>query len=49
MSFGVSASEPGVAFDYEAVFARADAALYEAKRRGRDAVVAEAGGAAVAA
>jgi diguanylate cyclase (GGDEF)-like protein len=36
MSFGVAVSEPGEEFDYEAVFARADAALYEAKRAGRD-------------
>jgi diguanylate cyclase (GGDEF)-like protein len=40
MSFGVSASTPGAEFDYDAVFAAADAALYEAKRRGRDQVVA---------
>jgi diguanylate cyclase (GGDEF)-like protein len=49
MSFGVSASEPGEEFDYEAVFARADAALYEAKRAGRNAVVAERGRTAAAA
>jgi len=36
MSFGVSASQRGNAFDYDAVFAEADAALYEAKRGGRD-------------
>jgi diguanylate cyclase (GGDEF)-like protein len=41
MSFGVSASAPGTEFDYDAVFAAADAALYEAKRRGRDQVVSE--------
>jgi diguanylate cyclase (GGDEF)-like protein len=41
MSFGVSASAPGEEFDYEAVFARADAALYDAKRAGRDTVIAE--------
>jgi diguanylate cyclase (GGDEF)-like protein len=40
MSFGVSASAPGAGFDYDEVFAAADAALYEAKRRGRDQVVA---------
>jgi GGDEF domain-containing protein len=40
MSFGVSASAPGTEFDYDAVFASADAALYEAKRGGRDQVVA---------
>jgi len=39
MSFGVSASDSGAQFDYEAVFARADLALYEAKRGGRDMVV----------
>ena len=39
MSFGVSASAPGAEFTYENVFAEADAALYEAKRGGRDKVV----------
>jgi diguanylate cyclase (GGDEF)-like protein len=39
MSFGVSASTPGSRFDYAAVFGGADAALYEAKRGGRDKVV----------
>jgi diguanylate cyclase (GGDEF)-like protein len=38
ISLGVSASERGHAFDYAAVFANADAALYEAKRLGRDRV-----------
>jgi diguanylate cyclase (GGDEF)-like protein len=38
MSFGVSASERGEAFDYPTVFGWADAALYEAKRRGHDRV-----------
>jgi diguanylate cyclase (GGDEF)-like protein len=38
MSFGVHASARGEAFDYPTVFARADAALYEAKRGGRDRV-----------
>lgn len=38
MSFGVSASRRGHDFDYEAVFAAADAALYEAKGCGRDCV-----------
>ncbi|HWJ49735.1 MAG TPA: GGDEF domain-containing protein [Solirubrobacteraceae bacterium] len=38
MSFGVSASRPGDAFDYKAVCAEADAALYEAKRKGRNEV-----------
>lgn len=49
MSFGVSASAPGEEFEYEAVFARADAALYEAKRAGRDMVVAHRCTASVAA
>ena len=38
LSLGVSASQRGDAFDYAAVFAEADAALYEAKRSGRDRV-----------
>jgi diguanylate cyclase (GGDEF)-like protein len=38
MSFGVAAAEPGT-FDYAETFAAADAALYEAKARGRDQVV----------
>lgn len=38
MSFGVCASEHGSRFDYPSVFAKADAALYEAKRSGRDRV-----------
>jgi len=38
MSFGVSGSRPGQPFDYADVFARADAALYEAKARGRNRV-----------
>src|SRR5829696_2788350 len=38
MSFGVAASADGQAFDFKAVFAEADAALYEAKRAGRDRV-----------
>ena len=37
MSFGVSASAPG-SFDYEATFAEADQAMYEAKRLGRNRV-----------
>jgi diguanylate cyclase (GGDEF)-like protein len=37
MSFGVSAAQPGH-FDYEAVFEKADLALYEAKDAGRDCV-----------
>ena len=38
MSFGVGASRHDEAFDYAAVFAKADAALYRAKRKGRDRV-----------
>jgi diguanylate cyclase (GGDEF)-like protein len=38
MSFGVSASSGGSAFEYKSVCARADAALYRAKRGGRDRV-----------
>jgi len=38
MSFGVGASERGETFDYEPVFAKADAALYRAKLSGRDQV-----------
>jgi diguanylate cyclase (GGDEF)-like protein len=38
ISLGVAASLRGEEFDYEAVFAKADAALYEAKRNGRDQV-----------
>jgi diguanylate cyclase (GGDEF)-like protein len=38
MSFGVSASSPGDAFDYNTVCAAADAALYEAKDNGRNGV-----------
>jgi diguanylate cyclase (GGDEF)-like protein len=38
MSCGVAATAPGEAFDYQTVFARADAALYAAKRSGRDCV-----------
>jgi diguanylate cyclase (GGDEF)-like protein len=38
MSFGVGASQPGEAFDYAAVFHRADAALYEAKASGQNRV-----------
>lgn len=38
MSFGVSASPRGTSFDYDKVFADADAGLYEAKRSGRNRV-----------
>ena len=38
MSCGVSASRRGEAFDFEAVFRSANAALYEAKRYGGDRV-----------
>jgi PleD family two-component response regulator len=38
MSCGVAATAPGEPFDFDAVFARADAALYEAKRSGRNCV-----------
>jgi diguanylate cyclase (GGDEF)-like protein len=38
ISLGVGASSRGEPFDYEAVFATADAALYRAKRSGRDRV-----------
>jgi diguanylate cyclase (GGDEF)-like protein len=50
MSFGAAASAPDEAFDYGAVFAAADAALYEAKHSGRNRVCPQAaGGAAIAA
>jgi len=38
MSFGVCASERGETFEYASAFANADAALYRAKRNGRDQV-----------
>jgi diguanylate cyclase (GGDEF)-like protein len=38
MSFGVAASRRNTAFDFKAVCAEADTALYEAKRDGRNAV-----------
>jgi diguanylate cyclase (GGDEF)-like protein len=45
ISFGVNASKVGGSFDYDEVFAAADAALYEAKQTGRNQVrVAPQGG-----
>jgi diguanylate cyclase (GGDEF)-like protein len=41
MSFGIAASRPGEGFDYDAVFAAADTALYVAKRSGRNRVCAD--------
>jgi diguanylate cyclase (GGDEF)-like protein len=38
LSLGVAASDRGDAFDYSDAFKRADAALYDAKREGRDCV-----------
>ncbi len=38
MSFGVAASVAGQPFDFDAIFAQADAALYAAKADGRDQV-----------
>ncbi len=38
ISVGVGASRPGEEFDYQSVFAEADAALYRAKRAGRNRV-----------
>jgi diguanylate cyclase (GGDEF)-like protein len=38
MSFGVAASADRQAFDFDALYAQADAALYRAKRGGRDRV-----------
>jgi diguanylate cyclase (GGDEF)-like protein len=49
MSFGVAASAQGHRFEYEAVFAEADGALYEAKRAGRNRVCPPGGKVAVAA
>jgi diguanylate cyclase (GGDEF)-like protein len=38
MSCGVATTAPGETFDYQSLFARADAALYAAKHSGRDCV-----------
>jgi diguanylate cyclase (GGDEF)-like protein len=38
MSFGVAATRPGEPFTYNAMFGAADAAMYEAKRTGRNRV-----------
>jgi diguanylate cyclase (GGDEF)-like protein len=43
MSFGVAASERGSPFQYATVFSLADAALYQAKRSGRDRVCLASG------
>jgi diguanylate cyclase (GGDEF)-like protein len=48
LSCGVAASRPGTPFLYEEVFAAADAALYEAKRDGRNRVRAADGARAAA-
>ncbi|MBJ7331431.1 MAG: GGDEF domain-containing protein [Solirubrobacteraceae bacterium] len=47
VSLGVAESPAGVSFDYDEVFARADAALLTAKREGRDRVVVAQPGSAV--
>jgi PleD family two-component response regulator len=38
MSFGVASSQDGDPFDFDTLYARADLALYRAKRSGRDRV-----------
>jgi diguanylate cyclase (GGDEF)-like protein len=43
MSFGVGATATGEQLDYDAIFRRADRALYEAKRGGRNRVVIDDG------
>lgn len=43
ISCGVAASDRGTEFDFDAVFAHADYALYDAKRRGRNCVAGTPG------
>ncbi len=43
VSFGLAATKPGEAFDYDALFKSADSALYAAKRAGGDNVFAGEG------
>jgi diguanylate cyclase (GGDEF)-like protein len=49
VSVGVAATRPGSEFVYEELFSRADAALYEAKRLGRDRIHVDAPASATAA